>query len=185
MTFVTKDDPGRDTTRAADGTYTDRYYGDVDETRFGLQRGTSFAGELGGEVDILFTKEIVKNVSWKTHLNVFFSYYNSNYNTIMPSYNSALDSVTTTTISKSTSHIPTVKWDNDIVFKINKILSATLSTRFIYQYNAQVPIDQRNNRTGAKGPDGITDVDKNGNPILGYSKLQIFEQFGLGIVMKF
>jgi len=185
MTFVTPDDPGRDTAHAADGTYTDRYYTDVDETRFGLQRGTSFAGELGGELDILFSKELVKNVSWKSHLNVFFSYTNNNYNTIMPYFNSALDSMMTKTISKSTSHIPTVKWDNDIVFKVNKILSATLSTRFIYQYNVQVPIDQRNNRTGAKGPDGITDVDKNGNPVLGYNKLQIFEQFGLGIVMKF
>ena len=42
MTFVTKDSPGRDTTTALDGTKTDAYYKNIDETRFGLKRGDFF-----------------------------------------------------------------------------------------------------------------------------------------------
>src|ERR1019366_1892959 len=184
MTFVSPDDPGRDTTTIS-GVYTYRYYNDIDETRFGLKRGTWFMGELGAELDLLFQKDIVKNVNWKSHFNIFVSYTNPNYNTIMPFYYSGTDSMGTTTIAASTSHIPVVKWDNDIVFKINKFLSATLTTKFIYQYNSLVPVDTRNNATGAKGPDGITDKDKSGNTVLTYGKLQIFEQFGIGLSFKF
>jgi hypothetical protein len=185
MTFVTKDDPGRDTTTLPDGTHNDRYFSDVDETRFGLQRGKGFMGELGLELDILFQKEIVKNVSWRSHLNVFVSYMNPNYNTVLPYYYEGADSLGTTNISDKNKHVPVVQWDNDFVFKINKFLSATLSTRFMYQYNAIVPVDRRNNSTGAGGPDGITDVDKFGKPITTFNRLQIFEQFGLALAYKF
>lgn len=185
MTFVTKDDPGRDTTKAIDGTFTDRYYSDIDETRFGLKRGSGFMGELGWELDLLFQKDIVKNVNWKSHLNVFGAYMNGSYNTILPKYYSDQDSLGAITISEKTKHIPIVKWENDIVFKVNKWLSATLSTKFVYQYNAQVPIDTRKNETGKKGPDGITDMDKTGQTITGFNKIQIFEQFGIGLSFKF
>lgn len=181
MTFVTKDDPGRDTTKA----FTDRYYSDIDETRFGLKRGSGFMGELGWELDLLFQKDIVKNVNWKSHLNVFGAYMNGSYNTILPKYYSDQDSLGAITISEKTKHIPIVKWENDIVFKVNKWLSATLSTKFVYQYNAQVPIDTRKNETGKKGPDGITDMDKTGQTITGFNKIQIFEQFGIGLSFKF
>jgi hypothetical protein len=185
MTFVTPDDPGRSMDTLAGGVYTDRYYNDVDETRFGLKKGKWFMGELGLELDLLFQKDIVKNVNWKSHLNVFVSYLNASYNTQMPYYYAGADSMGTITIPEKYSHIPVVKWDNDLVFKINKFLSATLTTKFIYQYNAQTPVDKKNNKTGAKGPDGITDVDRLGTAILSYNKLQIFEQFGLGLSFKF
>ena len=193
LTYVTPDDPGRDTTGLAFGTeqgtpttyLTNKYYSDVDETRFGLKYGTSVMAQFGAELDILFCKDIVKNVNWKSHLNVFESYTNNNYNTLMPYFYSAQDSMGTINISKKTQYIPTVTWDNDLVFKINKILSATLSTRFIYQYNAITPVDKKHNSTGANGPDGLTDVDKNGVSITTYNKLQIFEQFGIGLAMKF
>lgn len=185
MTFVTKDSPGRDTTTLPDGSFTDAYYTDIDETRFGLKRGTGFMGEFGAELDLLFQKEIIKNVSWKSHLNVFVSYVNKNYNTELPAYYSETDSVWNRTISGATKHIPVVKWDNDIVFKINKFLTATLSARFVYQYNAIVPIDTRSNTNGEKGPDGYTDVDKNGALVTAYNKLQIFEQFGIALSYKF
>ena len=183
LTFVTKDDPGKDTTQVG-GAFTSRYYTDVDETRFGLNRGTSFMGELGAELDFLFQKDIVKNVNWKSHLNIFVSYMTNNYNTAMPAYNATLDSVYTFNILPSTSHIPVVHWDNDFVFKINKFLSATLSARFVYQYNALTPVDKRNNESGAKGADGLTDIDKHGTTILSFNKLQIFEQFGVGLTLK-
>ena len=185
MTFVTKDNPGRDTTRLIDGSYTYNYYKNVDETRFGLKRGDFFMGELGWELDVLFQKDIVKNVNWKSHLNVFGAYMNGSYNTVLPKYYATQDSVGTINISETTKHIPVVKWENDLIFKVNKWLSATLSTKFIYQYNAQVPIDVRNNDTKKKGPDGITDKDKFGNTVAGFNKLQIFEQFGLGLSVKF
>lgn len=185
MTFVTKDSPARDTTTLPDGAFTDAYYTNIDETRFGLKRGTGFMGEFGAELDLLFQKEIIKNVSWKSHLNVFVSYLNKNYNTELPAYYSANDSVWNRTVSDATKHIPVVKWDNDIVFKINKFLTATLSARFVYQYNAIVPIDTRNNTTGDKGADGYTDVDKAGSLVTAYNKLQIFEQFGIALSYKF
>ena len=127
----------------------------------------------------------MKNVNWKSQLNVFGAYLSNNYNTIMPEYFAAQDSLGTTTIKASTKYIPVVKWENDLIFKVNSWLSATLSTKFVYQYNALVPIDTHKNSTGAKGPDGITDVDKAGNIITGFNKLQIFEQFGIGLSFKF
>lgn len=163
----------------------DSYYTGVDPTRFGLQANSTYMAQLGAELDILFQKDIIKNVNWKSHLNVFESYINSSYNTILPFYYSGPDSMGTINVSKKTQFIPTLTWDNDIVFKINKVLSATLSTRFIYQYNAQVPIDVKHNSNGNKGPDGVTDVDKFGKTILSYNKLQIFEQFGIGLAFKF
>ena len=142
-------------------------------------------GELGLELDAVFQKDIVKNVNWKSHLNVFASYLNANYNTQVPTYLTDIDSMVVQNISDKTKHIPVIKWDNDLVFKINKFLSATLSCRFVYQYNAQTPVDRRNNKTGEKTPDGITDLDKVGKPIVSYNKLQIFEQFGIGLALKF
>lgn len=185
MTFVKKDHDGRDTTTLPDGSFTDNYYNDVDETRFGLSRGKGFMGEFGAQLDVVFQKDIIKNVNWKSHLNVFSAYLNASYNTDLPAYYSEGDSVYVRTIQGSTKHIPVVKWDNDIVFKINKYLTATLATRFVYQYNAIVPIDTRNNATGEKGADGYTDVDKNGKLVTDFNKLQIFEQFGISLSYKF
>src|SRR5205085_10215031 len=107
----------------------------------------------GWELDLLFQKELVKNVFWKSHLNVFGAYMNQSYNQELPKYYEDQDSVGTVTIAVTTKYIPVVKWDNDFIFKINKYLSATLSTKFIYQYNAQVPIDKFDNETGKKGGD--------------------------------
>jgi hypothetical protein len=187
MTFVTKDHPGRLMDTLPDGRYTDAYYTDVDETRFGLERGAGLMGELGWELDVLFQKDIVKNVNWKSHLNVYGAYLNAKYNTELPKYFADQDSMGTISINPTTKHIPVVKWENDIIFKVNSWLSATLSTKFVYQYNAQVPLDKyKEGRDGReKGPDGITDKDKFGKTVTGYNKLQIFEQFGLGLSFKF
>lgn len=185
MTFVTKDTPGRDTATAIDGTFTDAYYNNIDETRFGLKRGDFFMGELGWELDLLFQKDIVKNVNWKSHLNVFGAYLNASYNTVMPTYDAATDSVGAINIKETTKHIPVIKWDNDIIFKVNSWLSASLSVRLVYQYNALTPVDKLKNDSKAKGPDGITDKDKLGNTITAYNRLQIFEQFGIGLMAKF
>jgi len=187
LTYVTPDDPSRDTTGKYLGVayLTNKYFSDVDETRFGLKTGTSVMGQFGAELDILFQKDIVKNVNWKSHLNVFESYTNNNFNTLMPYYYSAQDSMGTISVSKKNQFIPTVTWDNDLVFKVNKFLSATLSTRFIYQYNAVTPVDVKHNSTGNKGADGLTDIDKHGNSITSYNNLQIFEQFGIGLAFKF
>ncbi len=187
LTYVSTDDAGRDTTGQYLGTayLSNKYFSDVDETHFGLKTGTSVMAQFGAELDILFQKEVVKNVSWKSHLNVFESYTNNNYNTAMPFFYSVQDSMGTINISTKTQYIPTFTWDNDLVFKVNKFLSATLSTRFVYQYNAITPVDKVHNSNGAKGPDGLTDTDKKGVSITTYNKLQIFEQFGIGLAFKF
>ena len=134
LTYVSP--PGKDTTGQYLGPeyLSNQYFSGVDPTRFGLVAGTNLMAQLGAELDILFQKDIVKNVNWKSHLNVFESYSNNNYNTLMPYLYSAQDSMGTISISKKTQYIPTITWDNDLVFKVNKFLSATLSTRFIYQY---------------------------------------------------
>jgi hypothetical protein len=185
LTFVKKDHPGRSTDTLLDGSHVDAYYTDVDETRFGLEKGSGFMGELGAELDVVFSKEVVKNVTVKSHLNVFSSYMNKSYNQELPTYYANEDSMGTLTISAKNKYVPVVKWDNDIIFKVNKWLSATLSTKFFYQYNAQVPVDKFNNKTKEKGADGITDKDKFGKPVTSFNKLQIFEQFGIGLAVKF
>ena len=187
LTYVTPDDAGRETTGQylGEAYRTNKYFSDVDETHFGLKAGTSVMAQLGAELDILFQKEVVKHVNWKSHLNVFESYINNNYNTAMPYFYAGQDSMGTLNISKKTQFIPTLTWDNDLVFTVNKFLSATLSTRFVYQYNAITPVDKTHNSTGAKGPDGLTDVDAKGNPMTSYNKLQIVEQFGIGLAFKF
>jgi Protein of unknown function (DUF3078) len=180
ITFVAR--PDKDTAKS-DITY----YTGVDPTRFGLNAGTWYQAALGAELDILFQKDIVKNVNWKSHLNVFVTYVTNSYNTTMPIYNATTDTtiIVPNAIKQSTEHIPVVTWDNDIVFKVNRFLNATLSTRFVYQYNALTPVDKVHNANGTKGPDGLTDVDKAGTPILAYNRLQIFEQFALGVTVKF
>lgn len=180
MIYVTGTQKDTNTVTSADQPLTPAeqpniYYTGINPTRFGLNEGTHFGASLGAELDIVFQKDIVKNVNWKSHLNIYAAYVNNNYNTVMPSYNANDSTEGTRNIKASTKSIPQVKWDNDFVFKINKILSATLSTRFVYQYNAQVAIEKN----------GITELDKNGVPILGFNKLQIFEQFGIALAMKF
>lgn len=185
MTFVSTDHVKRDTATNADGSFTDNYYNDVDETRFGLKAGSSFMGELGAELDIMFQKDIVKNVNWKSRLNVFVTYLNKEYNTLIPTYNNDTQLPDFIVLSESSKHIPVIKWDNDIVFKINKFLSATLSTRFVYQYNAQLPVDREDNQTKEKGPDGVTDIWPDGTPKVKHNSLQIFQQLGIGLSYKF
>ncbi len=185
MTFVSQDSPGKNTDTLPDGRYSDSYYSTIDETRFGLKRGDYFMGELGWELDLLFQKDIVKNVNWKSHLNIFGAYLNASYNTVMPTYYADQDSLGSSNISESTKHIPVIKWDNDIVFKVNKWLNATLSVKLAYQYNALVPIDTRKNSDGSKGADGAPDIDKFGTSIRSFNKIQIFEQFGIGLTAKF
>jgi hypothetical protein len=185
MTFVKYDHIRKDTTTLPDGSYTNNYYTDVDETRYGMLAGEKFMGELGAELDLLFQKDIIKNVNLKTHLNVFETYINRNYNTQIPSYDESLNLPAIKVIDDKTKHIPVVKWETDIVLKVNKYLSATLSTRFVYQYNALVPVDEVNNETGAKGADGYSDRWADGSPKLSHNRLQIFEQFGVGLSYKF
>jgi hypothetical protein len=184
--FVVVAGPDKDTSKLSD-----LYYTGIDPTRYGLTPGSTYQASLGASLDILFQKDIVKNVNWRSHLNVYVAYVGNNYDTSMPFFNKADTMMETKTIKESTKSIPVVSWDNDIVCKINKYLSATLSTRFFYQFNAKTPVDQYKNSTAqnpfgtGKGLDGLTDVDKTGAPVLTYNKLQIFEQFGVGLSFKF
>jgi len=172
MTFV--EGQGKDTAHV-NGDLTNGYYDGIDPTRYGLRAGSHFGAALGAELDILFQKDLVKNINWKSHLNVFESYANNNYNTIMPGFDAADDSVISKTISMKSQHIPIVRWDNDFVFKVNKWLSATLSARFVYKYNDIVAVEDN----------GATVLDKHNVPLTTYNRIQIFEQFGLALNYKF
>ncbi len=77
---------------------------------FGLDPGQKSRGELGGYVKMAFKKEVVKNVTLDTKIDLFSNYLDH------PQY---ID----------------VNWNLLINFKVNEFLSASLLTQLIYDYD--------------------------------------------------
>lgn len=77
---------------------------------FGLDPGQKSRGELGGYVKMAFKKEVVKNVTLDTNIDLFSNYLDH------PQY---ID----------------VNWNLLINFKVNEFLSASLLTQLIYDYD--------------------------------------------------
>jgi len=100
--------------------------------------------ELGGYLRALFTKDIMKDINLKTKLELF-----SNY-------------------SLEPQNID-VNWEVLIAMKVNKYISATVSTQLIYDHDIQIAIDDNN--------DGI--VDRSG------PRTQFREVIGVGLSYKF
>ena len=107
-----------------------------DEGAYGVSAGNSFRGEFGGYIKIAWKKEILKNVTLDTKVD-FFSNYVEN-----PQY---VD----------------VNWDLLLTFKVNELISATLMTQLIYDYDIKF------------GPEP------------GQPKVQFKELFGLGLAYNF
>lgn len=109
-----------------------------------LTPGKNVRFELGGYVRLFFKKDIVKNVTLQTKAD-FFSNYLEN-----PTW---ID----------------VNWETLITMKVNKYISATLSTHLIYDRDIQIAVDTDD--------DGIVD-DKG-------PRVQFKEVLGIGLSYKF
>ncbi|HWY11647.1 MAG TPA: DUF3078 domain-containing protein [Bacteroidia bacterium] len=111
--------------------------------------GKKIRYQFGGRFTLKFKKDIVKNVNLDTYADFFTSYFN----------NPGLNTV--------------VVWNTLITLKINKFLSASISTKFIYDNDITIKYDWNK--------DGKYD---NKNDIYG-PRVQLLSNFGIGIGYKF
>ncbi len=111
---------------------------------FGVDSGEVIRSEFGAYARIQFQKDIFTNVNLKTKLELFSNYAEKPQN---------ID----------------VNWETLLAMKVNKYISATLSTTLIYDDNIKIPIDKNN--------DGV--VEKSG------PRVQFKEVFGIGLSYKF
>jgi len=79
---------------------------------FGLDPGQTVRGEMGAYIKVAFKKEILKNVTLDTKVDLFSNYLNE------------------------PQHVD-INWDMLLTFTVNKYLSASLLTQLIYDYDIQ------------------------------------------------
>lgn len=111
--------------------------------------------EFGAYFTASLEKEIFKNVSLKTKLDLFNNYTDKNTEN-----RKAID----------------VNWETRINMKVNKYLTASIITHLIYDADIMIAID--------KDDDGVTDLDEDGAEIFG-PRTQFKEVFGIGLSYKF
>jgi hypothetical protein len=105
----------------------------ADVGAFGVDSGKTTRLEVGGYIRFQYKREIMENVNFQTNLDLF-----SNY-------------------SEDPDHID-VNWDNLLSMKVNKYISATVSTSLIYDHDVTiVELDS----------DGNAKLDSEGNTIAG------------------
>lgn len=117
-----------------------------DSGAFGVDRGEKVYSEFGGYVRIFAKKDIMENISFQTNLDLFSNYMNNPGN---------LD----------------VNWEVLLSLKVNKFISATISTHMIYDDDIKIEEDKNDNgiiEGGEKGP-----------------RLQFKEVLAIGIAYKF
>jgi hypothetical protein len=90
---------------------------------FGVEKGKKFRSELGGSVRLAFKKEVVKNVTAQTKLDLFSNYFHNPEN---------ID----------------VDWTFMLNMKVNEWLSANLMTQLIYDDDVKI----QNPDTGHSAP---------------------------------
>ncbi|TND08539.1 MAG: hypothetical protein FD123_2043 [Bacteroidetes bacterium] len=109
-----------------------------------IKDGENFRFEIGGYFKATLRKDIMKNVNLQSKLELF-----SNY-----AFNPA---------------IIDVNWENLVSMKVNKFISAGISTQLIYDQDVAVPVDRND--------DGINDGTG--------PRVQFKEVFGIGFSAKF
>ena len=109
-----------------------------------LSKGESSRSEYGGYLRALLKKDIMKNVNLQTKLELFTNY------------------------SEEPNHID-VNWEVLIAMKVNKYISATISTQLLYDHDIDISIDDNN--------DGIIDA-------VG-PRTQFKEILGIGLSYRF
>jgi hypothetical protein len=111
---------------------------------FGVDPGKKFRAELGAYANLLFKKdEIIKNVNFQSKLDLFSNYLHNPQNV-------------------------DVSWENLIVMKVNKFLSATVTTHLLYDDDVLIKVGE----------------DSEGDPVLG-KRVQFKEVIGVGFTYKF
>lgn len=110
-----------------------------DAGAFGVDKGKKYRGELGAMVNAKMQKDIMKNVNLNSTLTLF-SAYNNNFGNI------------------------DVTWDMALSMKVNKYISATISTSLLYDDD----IDYINEKGVNQGP-----------------KIQFKEVIGVGFAYNF
>lgn len=116
----------------------------ADAEAYGVEAGKKIRSEFGGYFKAVYTKDIMKNVNLNTKLGLFSNYLHNPQN---------ID----------------VDWEVLLGMKINKYLTANLSTQLLYDDDIMVPVDTNG--------DGIN----NGTG----KRIQFKEILGIGFSVKF
>lgn len=106
--------------------------------------------EVGGYLRMMYKRDVMKNVTYQTNLDLF-----SNY-------------------SEDPDHID-VNWDNLVTMKVNKYISASVSTTLIYDHDIKITETKSN---------GDIKTDSFGNPIIG-PRTQFKYVIAVGFQYKF
>ncbi|MBS1515734.1 MAG: DUF3078 domain-containing protein [Bacteroidetes bacterium] len=115
-----------------------------------ITSGKKMKGEFGASLTALFAKEIMENVTLASKLNLFDNY---------------------TDDEKANRLNVDVNWETALLMKINKFLTASISTNLIYDHNIPVPIYETIN--GVKTQTGTG------------PRTQFKEVLGIGFGIKF
>jgi len=123
-----------------------------DAGAFGVKPRNKSLSEIGGYIRAIYSKndfksEFLKNVSFTTKIDLFTNYAKNPQNIV-------------------------VNWETLIAFKVNKFISANISTQLIYDDKIKVPFD--------KNGDGKIETGE----AVG-SKIQFKEILGVGLSYKF
>lgn len=116
----------------------------ADAGAFGVEPGENIRNEFGGYLKAAYTKDVAKNINLNTKIDFFSNYLNEPQNV-------------------------DINWEVLIAMKVNKYISANISTQFIYDHDIKFDIaDDAGILTGNKGP-----------------RAQFKELLGVGFTFKF
>ncbi|MCF6366081.1 MAG: hypothetical protein L3J35_07750 [Bacteroidales bacterium] len=117
----------------------------ADAGAFGAEPGKNIRNEFGGYLKVAYTKDIATNINLNTKIDLFSNYLNNPQN---------ID----------------INWEVLISMKVNKYISANISTQFIYDDDIKFQI-----------------VDETGMPVFGKfgPRPQFKELLGVGFTFKF
>ncbi len=136
----------------------------IDETSYGLAPGKTYRAEFGALVRATLKKDLVKNVSLWTQLDLFNNYTDNSTDVFGKSNRGNID----------------VNWQVRVDMKINKFLSANVYTQLIYDHDQKVNVKVKD----AAG-DYIQNADGSYVTSPRNSRVQFREALGVGVSYKF
>jgi hypothetical protein len=127
-----------------------------DSTRTLISRGRRAQYEFGPSLSIQFAKEIMKNVTWSSRLDLYSNYLHNPQNV-------------------------DVDWSSLFSLKVNKFISASLNTELIYDDDVKF-ITYEKNADGSVKTDPVTGEQV---VLKRQARLQFKELLGIGFSMQF
>lgn len=115
-----------------------------------ISDGKTVRTEFGGYLRLAYVKDIAENITFQTNLNLFSNYLEDPQN---------ID----------------VNWDNLLSMKVNKYITANVSTSLIYDDDIDIQVTK---------DDGTPKLDDEGNPIIG-PRTQFKYVIAVGFQYKF